>query len=466
MKSLLNIDIGNLFSEKEPEHFITSIEANSFFEKFGACFNEMLESLHKHQSPLTLSLPAENTLRPIKYIAESIRQKYENILIIGIGGSTLGFRSIVQMLKGPFYNYLAASYKLPRVFVLDNIDPVPAKQVEELLDLKKTVIIYISKSGSTPEPAANFVHFYNKYLCSGGSKEDIIIICDPGNNSINKIADDLGCHKIHIPHDLSGRYSVLSAVGFLPSELIGIDSSELLHGAIEMNNSILNKPMKENAVFLLGACLSELEAKRKNIHVLFNYSSILSEFGLWFVQLWAESLGKNKSLGGKINQRGITPLSALGATDQHSLLQLFKEGPNDKIYGFVTIDKLPKEIQMTNEFPARMEYEYFGGHTMGEQLRIEQISTEMSLVKSKCPCYRIIIPEITAYHVGGLFYFFEALVVFIAKLWDINAFNQPGVEEGKNMTYSLMGRKDLLSARSGYELELASVRERKYLLDL
>ncbi|MBI5194851.1 MAG: glucose-6-phosphate isomerase [Nitrospirae bacterium] len=465
MKEILKVDVGHLLDEEDTKNFISLSTFNSFHEKYNSCFDEIRASLEQKISPITRSFLTESSILAIKDIAESLRGKYENILVIGIGGSTLGFRTIVQYLKGPFRNFEAILRDWPRVFVLDNVDPILAKHLGDILDFRKTALVYISKSGSTPEPAANFVYFYKKYREAGGFTKDIVIICDPGDNGINRIARNIGCHILHVPSDLPGRYSVLSPVGFLPSELIGIDSRELLEGAAKMHHAIVSTPAQQNAIFTLGSCLSELSNNGKSIHVLFNYSNILSEFGLWFVQLWSESLGKKKSTTGNVINAGTTPLAALGATDQHSLLQLFKEGPDDKVFGFITVDDFPSDITLTNEFPSEVEYSYFAGHTLSEQLKIEQLSTEISLVRANRPCYRIFLKDISASTLGALFYFMESLVVFTAKLWNVNPFDQPGVEEGKNITYSLMGRKDHASMRSQYEAELAAFdNERKLFL--
>jgi len=466
MNETLRVDIGHLLNDGDTVNFISSPVFESFYKKYSSSFNEIRLSLENKTSPITRSFLTDSSLLTIKAVAETLRGKYENILLLGIGGSTLGFRAITQALKGPFYNLEALSCGWPRVFVLDNVDPILAKHLGDLLDFKKTALIYISKSGSTPEPAANFIYFYKKYREAGGYVKDIVIICDPGDNGINHIAKKIGCHILHIPSNLPGRYTVLSQVGFLPLELIGINSKDLLDGATRMHNAILNTPPHKNAVFILGTCLLELASRGKSIHVLFNYGNSLSEFGLWFVQLWAESLGKSKSITGTVINAGTTPLTALGATDQHSLLQLFKEGPNDKVFGFITIDNFPSDVMLTDEFPHEVEYSYFAGHTMGEQLKIEQISTEMSLVRAKRPCYRIVLPDISAFTLGALFYFMESLIIFVAKLWQINPFDQPGVEEGKNMTYSLMGRKDYTSTRLQYEAELASFNAKRRIFQL
>ncbi|BAF60912.1 MAG: glucose-6-phosphate isomerase [Pelotomaculum sp.] len=453
MNEIISVDAGHLLSEKDGRNFILHDEMEGFGKKYGGTFAAFRSLLKEKKSPLTLSFAEESSIPRIRSVAQELAEKYENVLLLGIGGSALGARAVLQFTRGPYYNL--AGQARPRLFIVDNLDPVLVKNLEELIDIRKTALVYISKSGSTPETAALFIHFYRKYREAGGNLKDIVIICDPGDNGINRIAKSLRCHLLHIPPELPGRYSVLSPVGFLPAELIGVDSRQLLEGARAVHRSIIDAPLQENALFILGACLYELSAKGKYIHVLFNYSSLLSEFGLWYMQLWAESLGKRMCLTGEPSQANTTPLACLGATDQHSILQLFKECPSDKVFGFINIESFPVDIALAGEFPDEKEYSYFTGHTLGEQLHIEQLSTEMSLARDGKPCYRITLKDMSVPALGALFYFYEALVVFIAGLWQINPYDQPGVEEGKNITYSLMGRSDYSRLRPAYESAVA-----------
>lgn len=459
MNEIISVDIGHLISERDGLNFISPSDFNALEKKYGHIFQAFQMSLQEKKSYLTLSLDEEQAIPDIKSLAKNIAARYEHVLVLGIGGSALGARAVIQYLKGPLYNLMQQEH--PRLFILDNIDPVLVKYYEEVIDMGKTLIMYVSKSGSTPETAALFIHFYHRLKEAGGDPADIVICCDPGDNGINHIAKSLGCRLLHIPHNLPGRYSVLSSVGFLPAEIVGIDSGQLLEGAHMTHQSIISDGPQQNALFVLGASLFELALKGKSIHVLFNYSNLLSEFGLWFVQLWAESLGKKQSLANNVVNAGTTPLTCLGATDQHSILQLFKEGPPDKVFGFMKINQVANEIQFPNEFPTEKEYAYFAGRTMQEQLHVEQLATEMSLVTDGKPCYSITLKDVSPKTLGGLFYFFEALVVFTANLWNINPYNQPGVEEGKNITYSLMGRQDYSHKKSQYEQEVSTYHEER-----
>jgi glucose-6-phosphate isomerase len=457
VKELLTVDIGHLLGE--------DYDFETHILKYGSVFRELQNSLKENKFVLNLSFSNGNSLERIKALARDLKAKFTDILLLGIGGSALGFKAVLQFLQGPFYNL--EKDKSPRIFVLDNLDPFVMKKLDDLLDFKKTGLIYVSKSGSTPETAASFLHYFKMYKDFGGKPEDIVIICDHRENGINRIAGTLGCHLLHIPQELPGRYSVLSPAGFLPAEIIDVDSRQLLEGAQAANQSIIKTGLEQNALFMLGTSIFEhTTASGKSMHVLFNYSNLLSEFGLWFMQLWAESLGKKLSLTGETINAGATPLSCLGATDQHSLLQLFKEGPDDKVYGFIKIDNFPGDIALTGEFPTEKEYSYFSGHTVAEQLHIEQMSTEMSLIKAGRPCYRITLKDISAPTLGALFYFYEALVVYIARLLRVNPFDQPGVEEGKNITYSLMGRADYAHRREEYAKEIKLYNNKSKLLSI
>ncbi len=456
MSAPLTIDIGHLLSTEEDPNFVPVPTYNRLLEEHARDFGEFHAALEAASLPFNRSLGMGEVIADIKVLADKLRHRYRYFLVIGIGGSTLGFRAALQALHGPYYNLLAVRDGWPLVFVVDNIDPAAVRQVEELVDMKRTALIYVSKSGETAESAATFLYFYDKYRAAGGDPQDVVFICDQKDNGINRIGARLGCHLLHLPGELGGRYSVLSPVGFLPGEIVGLDSSDLLAGASRMHSAIITTPAQENAVYALALCLDELARRRKMTHVLFSYSSLLFDFGLWFEQLWAESLGKEKDLDGRVVHAGTTPLPAVGATDQHSLLQLFKEGPGDKVYGFITLAGSVKRAPLPSPLPdpvfaEEVEYSYFAGKKLGEQLAIEQVSTEVVLADAGRPCYRLTLPGLSPATLGGLFYFMEALTVFTGQLWRVNPFNQPGVQAGKDITYAFMGRADYQDRRPGYE---------------
>jgi len=451
MTDLLSIKLEHLFGITSE----TGLPARSEWEEIKSQYRDQFEgfrrSLAQERYPLTLPFMEAGEIPRIKSLARHIRESYKDVLLIGIGGSSLGARAIMQFLRGPYYNL----DNRPRLFILDNIDPALAHKLEEILDFRKTALIYISKSGSTAESAANFSYFYRQYRKAGGNPRDVTIICDKADNGINRIARDMGCHLFFTPRELGGRFSVLSCVGFLPAEIIGIDCVDLLEGASRVRRRIMSNPPENSILMALGTGLFTLANRGRSIHVLFNYGSLLSDFGLWFMQLWGESLGKKVSLSGEVVRAGTTPLNAIGATDQHSLLQLFKEGPQDKVYGFVKVEEPPCDLSIPGEFSPEDEYAYFEGHTMNQQLHIQQLATEISLVQEGNPCYRITVRDYSPETMGALLYFYQALTAFSGALWGINPFDQPGVEEGKRITYSLMGRMSYSDQRLRYEAKVA-----------
>jgi len=434
MTDLLTIDIGRLTAGGSPGPTASRDARRDRFRRFQ-------ESLARDELPISGPVQDLDTAAAVRGLAAKLRGRYDQVLVVGIGGSTLGFRAISNFLRGPLHNVFPGGH--PRVFVVDNVDPAVTQALVSSLDFGKVLLIYISKSGSTPEPAANFLVFFDRLVAAGAAVEDTVVVCDPGDNGINRIAATIGCHLLHIPPALPGRYSVLSSVGLLPAELVGVDSGELLRGARVAHDAALETEPESNPCFLLTDALHHhLSTGSRNVHFHFSYSNLLAEFNLWFIQLWSESLGKLNDLAGRQVRTGAMPVGAVGATDQHSVLQLLKEGPLDKVIGFVKIAEFPEPVAVPKAFPELDEYAYFGGHTLAEQLAIEQLSTEISVVRAGHPCYSIALRDVSPAALGCLFYFWELVVVFYAALENINPFDQPGVEEGKKMTYTLMGRRE------------------------
>jgi glucose-6-phosphate isomerase len=424
---------------------------------YSARFQAFQRDLHERQLPITPPIFDESLVdRPLPVNRTGA---YQSLLVLGIGGSTLGFRAIIHALRGPLYNAFRKGEI--GVFVVDNVDPAVTGTLLAELDLKETLIVYITKSGSTPEPAANFLVFLEAHRAAGGGSQDLLLICDRAKYGINEIARKLGVQIFFIPDDLSGRFSVLSNVGIVPSRLTAIDASGLMEGARCMHAQAATSPPEENPCFLLGSLLHANFHQARNIHFVFSYSNLLSEFNLWLVQLWSESLGKKYDLQGKVVHAGVTPVCGIGATDQHSILQLLKEGPRDKVVGFVKVTEFDDPVPIPKLFPELVEYSYFGGHSLAEQLNVEQISTEISLSRSGVPCYTLAVDKLDAVALGCLFYFWELVTIYYARLEGINPFDQPGVEEGKKMTYALMGREDFSNVREAQEELLNDYRARE-----
>jgi glucose-6-phosphate isomerase len=372
--------------------------------------------------------------------------KFENFLLLGIGGSALGPRSILEALS-PFHNLK----NRPRVFIYDNVDPATLRHILDLIDLKKTVINVITKSGSTAETIASFMIIWKRLQeQSLKPEEHIIVTTDPEKGNLRKIVKDYCLMSLPIPQGVGGRYSVLSAVGLLLAEAINVNTDEMLKGAKDIHQKCMNDDLWQNPAYIFSSGLYLMQQlKNKGITVIMPYADRLKPFSEWFCQLWAESLGKDG--------KGLTPYPSVGTTDQHSQLQLWMEGPEDKVVVFLSIEDYGADISIPEVFHDMEGLSYLSGHSLGELIRIEQEASEIALAKNGRPSITIKLPKIDAYHLGQLFHFFEIATAIAGFLYEINPFNQPGVEEGKNLTYGMMGKK-------GYEAkkeEFIKYRQRK-----
>lgn len=391
-----------------------------------------------------LDLPEQDTAA-IKEIGGYARQ-FDNFILLGIGGSALGPRSIVESLS-PLHNF----HKKPRVFIYDNVDPMTLKGILEITDLRKTFINVISKSGSTAETAVSFMILWQKLKDLGlPIDKHMVITTDPEKGNLRKIVRDYNLKSLPIHPDVVGRYSVLSPVGLLTAEVIGIDSGELLRGAKDIGQRCMVSDLWGNPALLISSALYLLQnLKKRNITVMLPYSDRLKSFSEWFCQQWAESLGKEG--------KGLTPYPSIGTTDQHSQLQSWMEGPENYMVIFISVEDYGTDIEIPHVFKDIEGLSYLSGHTLSELMKIEQEATEIALAKNGKPNISISLPEIDAYHLGQLFHFFSIATSMTGFLYNVNPFNQPGVEEGKDLTYGMMGKK-------GYELkkdEFISYRKNK-----
>ena len=377
----------------------------------------------------------------IKKIAQEVRTESENFLILGIGGSALGPRAILEALS-PFHNL----QKIPKVFIYDNVDPKTLQQMLTIIDLKTTSVNVISKSGSTAETAAAFMIVWDemKKVLGRDASKRFIATTDPEKGNLRKIVNEEGLKSLAIPQGVVGRYSVLSPVGLLLSEVIGIDSEELLMGAKDIQKKCSDAELWKNPAYLFGTLLYLMDReKHRTVNVMMAYADGLKPFTEWFCQLWAESLGKQGM--------GLTPYPSVGSTDQHSQLQLWIEGPQDKVLIFIRINDYSVDMQIPDVFQNMEGLSYLSGHILSELIKAEEEATELALAKAGRPSMTITLPSIDAYHMGQLFHFLELATAFTGLLYGINPFNQPGVEEGKNLTYGMMGEKGFETKRKEVE---------------
>ena len=367
--------------------------------------------------------------------ADWVSSRFENLVVLGIGGSALGLRCLAGALLSPFWNLRDSARRggRPRLFVCDNIDPESFASLLDLIDVKKTCFVVISKSGRTTETAAQMfiaVERLKKALGNTWGK-NVVAITDPESGELRKLAKEEKLASFDIPPKLGGRYSVMSPVGLFPAACVGIDVWALLSGAQEMAKRCEKESLSENPAYQIGAYHFWFDTqKHKPMSVMIPYSDGLMLAADWYAQLWAESLGKEG--------KGQTPVKALGATDQHSQVQLYMQGPADKVFTFVGTDSFRTKAQTTKIANPSEYFSYLSDHDLGSILKAEQRATSRALAQAKRPNLTVALPTIDAQHMGQFFMVYEIATALAGALYGINPFNQPGVELGKKLTREIL----------------------------
>ncbi|HEX3534176.1 MAG TPA: glucose-6-phosphate isomerase [Gemmatimonadaceae bacterium] len=400
-----------------------------------------------------VDLPGDTHLlsQVTNFVAQA-RGKYDDVVILGIGGSALGPIALRTALRPSGWNMLdeKARNGYPRLQVLDNVDPETIAALLGRLRLARTLFVVTSKSGGTAETMAQFVIVHDRLVRERlDLTQHFVFVTDPKQGALRPLADRLKVPALDIPPNVGGRFSVLTPVGTLPAALIGIDVKSLLSGAGEMAKRCDSAELASNpaGVYALLQWLADTQLK-KSIAVFMPYSDPLRDFAGWFVQLWAESLGKKRPDGTSV---GSTPLAALGATDQHAQVQLFMEGPADKTVTFVSVRERSTDVKIPAGFPDVKELGYLAGHSLGELIDIEQRATAGALAKRGRPNMTIQLDRVDAGHVGQLMMLLEIATAYAGQLYGIDAFNQPGVELGKQFAYALLGRPGADDAKKEWE---------------
>ena len=359
---------------------------------------------------------------------------FDSIIHVGIGGSALGNLMLNQALLPEFYNELRADKRGPRFYLADNPDPQKANAIWEQVRGSRCALVGVSKSGATAETMSQFLWFRSKIQEECGAADDrILVITDPEKGVFRAFASETGCRSLEIPSSVGGRYSVLSAGGLVSAAALGIDIQALLAGAAAMRAKIISTDATANPAYQLAALHYYHEKLKRPMVVLMPYSSRLERFAEWFAQLWAESIGKDG--------KGTTPIRALGAIDQHSQVQLYTDGPDDKLYTLIYVKNHGVEISVPAVADTSLEpLAYLFNQKMGEMLGFEAKSTAAALIKAGHPVVWIEMDEITSYLMGQLIFFYECVTALTGRLMGVNPFDQPGVEQGKRYTYGFMGR--------------------------
>lgn len=372
--------------------------------------------------------------------------RFDTLLVIGIGGSALGTIALARALLPFFYNELTPAERnhRPRLYVLDNVDPEETAALLRRLPLERTLINVTSKSGTTAETMAGFLVARECLEAAVGKQrvgEHLVFVTNPGENPLRSIGEALLVPIFDLPPGVEGRYSVLSPVGLLPAALTAMDVEGLLAGARDMAEWIASSEGWENpACAFAGVHYLEDTSLGRCVSVMMPYSARLRDMADWYRQLWAESLGKEVDRQGQVVNAGPLPVKGLGVTDQHSQLQLYSEGPDDKIVTFLRVKEFAEDVLIPHPGPEAKAVAYLGGHSLAELMWAEQEATAWALYKKGRPSLTITLPRVDAFSVGALIYMLEVATAIAGELYDVNAFDQPGVETSKQATYALLGR--------------------------
>jgi glucose-6-phosphate isomerase len=444
---MLAFDYRNCLSEAVKQHGVSPDDLAGALRRYPEVHKTVVLKARNPELPLGfIRLPFDREGLPdILALARRTRNRFDTFVVAGIGGSALGNLALQGALRDRYWNLRSLKERggRPRLFVLDNIDPESMKSFLETVDLRRTMINVISKAGTTAECLAVFFVIWQKLQKAVGAKKarsHVVLTTDKEKGFLRELANEGFCEESFvIPRNVGGRFSVLSPVGLVSAACSGINVRALLDGAQEaaerfrvQDEAVSSEP---SPAYLFAALNWLLYRQGKTMCVMMPYADALYGMADWFRQLWAESLGKEKDNAGNIVNVGPTPIKALGATDQHSQVQLYREGPNDKVVVFLSVEKYRAAVRI-----PPFKGHYLSGHTLNELIRAEERATRVALTRSQRPNMTIRFPRIDERSVGEFIFMMELATAYAGELFNINAFNQPGVELAKNYTYALLGR--------------------------
>ena len=444
----VTLDYGNMLSPSldgrgtDPERLQTDLA-----ERFRSAF-EVVEASRVSGETGFFRLPhATEMHQSTRALADRCRPEFDNLVVLGIGGSALGTLTLRDALLGPLWNELhdEARGHLPRIFVLDNVDPTSVRDLLAHIDIGRTLFNVVSKSGATAETMALFlvIEAYLVESVGGGEAPNhFVFTTDPERGVLRSIAEREGIASLPIPPDVGGRFSILSPVALFPAAVAGIDTTALLTGAALADERCRSPVLMENPAGVMATLLHAAHTESgASIHVMMPYSDRLRSFSRWFQQLWAESLGKAYDLAGNLVNTGPTPLPAVGVSDQHSQVQLFMEGPRDKVVVFLAVTGMDADVKIGSHRSEPASLSYLGGQTVGHLLEAERRATTEALRQNGRPTMTLEIHGLDAEALGELLMLMSISTVYAGALYGVDPLGQPGVELGKRLTYGLLGRE-------------------------
>jgi glucose-6-phosphate isomerase len=448
-----------------PKHGITDKELRELAPR--------IKQVHQHMAAERKAgrlrfrdLPYDDSmLSDVQREVEHFRDRCDVLVVLGIGGSALGNIALQSALNPITYNLMSDRTRGgPQLFVLDNVDPDIIKSVVDLIGpkIKRTIVNVISKSGETAETAAQFILFRDllQHKLGKNFKDNILATTDPKGGTLREICKQDGYRTLEVPEGVGGRFSVLSAVGLFSAAMCGIDIHALMAGAADMDKQLKDPDPRKNAAAMIAAIHYALDRKGKPMSVMMPYSTSLYYLADWYRQLWAESLGKQNGLKKKNVFTGQTPIKALGTTDQHSQVQLYREGPNDKIITFLEVERFGNKVAIPTSMKHVETLAYLGGSNFQTLINAEKLGTEYALLESERPTTTVMFPTISPETVGQFLYLYEVAVSYMGGLYDINTYDQPAVQLGKDATYALMGKSGF--ADLAKKIQPVAKKDRKY----
>lgn len=344
---------------------------------------------------------------------------HSRIILVGFGGSSLGAKMLTKALH---------SESFPEIIFVDNIDPYTISNLLDTSITTDSLFLFQSKSGNTPEVVALFEIFTQKYKdLDLKPQEYCAIVTEQNAGYLYTVATEQNYTHALTPEGLGGRFSVLSPSGLALAGLIGLDTESLLSGAKDFFEASFVTE-SDASLYFLAEFIMDLTKTGHTTIPLIAYSDRLVEFGDWYAQLLAESLGKDG--------KGFTPLTARGVSDQHSLLQLFQDGPDDKTYIFLRVED--SEASVNIPLFSSPEFNYLSGLSLETLFTAEYTGTKSSLINAGRPVIELAIPRLDAYNLGQLIAFFELLTAILGELCNVNTFDQPGVEKSKQITKQIL----------------------------
>jgi glucose-6-phosphate isomerase len=417
-----------------------------------------------------MELPFNQTeiVAQVEKTAADIRRDFDTFVVLGIGGSALGPIAVQQALNHLHYNELPAAKRGgPKLYVEDNIDPERMQSLLDVIDVKKTCFNVITKSGATAETMSQYliVSELLKKEVGAGWQKHIIATTDMEKGNLIQLAKTEGFRLFYIPSGVGGRFSELSPVGLLPAAVCGIDIKAMLSGAADMDARCKTDDVWQNPA-LLEAVLQYIAMQEMdtNVQVVMPYADSLKFMADWFCQLWAESLGKNVTRKGMAVNCGQTPTKALGVTDQHSQLQLYTEGPYDKVITFLKVGEFRAQSPIPHGCEAFPDVAFLGGKSLNQLIGAELTGTEYALYRSGRMSQVISLPKVNAHTIGQLLFFFQMATAYAGELLDIDAYNQPGVEESKIASYAVLGNESEKYAKKRREMDGQPGAKKEYVL--